>query len=431
MQRAWWIMAAASLFFFFVTAATFTSLGVVLFTMAAELHWSQSAAGLSFALLGLTCGLSSPLPALVMRRVGTRWTMFAGGVVLTIAFVLASVSHGLWQFFLATGLMGIGFTLSANIPSVYLLATWFPVNSARVIGFYFMAGAFGGVFGPMVVDAIVAVVGWRMHWLIMAIVAAANGIFCALIVTDRVPVVRTQDVTDAAGGTGSPEPTRAESAWTPRAAMLTRQFITIALAMLVIQTVVTTIHGMLVTHLANLGATRTFGAFAMGVLGLTDSLAKGAGGVLARHIAPIRLLTLGIAIQCGAVLLLPFASSQAIAVTFAIAFGAGWGASWLSAHLLLLEYFGKNVAAPVLSSAQLITTVAILGPVFAGMMADALGTFSPFFYVLAAMLAAIAVACAGMRAPMRQGRDTRESAPVRAPVVQVEAAIEPAPPNAA
>ena len=75
MPRNAQVMFAASLAFFFVTATTFTSLGYVLYTMVAELSWSKAAAGLSFSLLGLACGIASPLPPVLMKMIGTRLTM--------------------------------------------------------------------------------------------------------------------------------------------------------------------------------------------------------------------------------------------------------------------------------------------------------------------------------------------------------------------
>ncbi len=400
MQRAWSIFAVVSLFFFFLTAATFTSLGVVLFTMASELHWSKSAAGSSFALLGLTCGLSSPLPALLMKWIGTRWTLVLGGVTLAAAFALASTSHDLIEFMTATGLMGVGFTLAANIPGVYLLATWFPARSGRMIGLYFMAGGLGGVFGPLVVNAIVQANGWRVNWLIMALVAGALGILSAFVVKDIAPVTKLEEVA-AASASNTSAPTRAATAgvWTVFEALKTRQFAIIAITMLVIQTVITTIHGLLVTHLADLGSSTAFGALVMSILGLTDSIAKGAAGTIAERIGARRLFVAGITLLCLSVALLGFAGSHTIACAFAIVFGIGWGASWLSAHLLLLDYFGAQIVAPVVSTATLVTTAGIIGPIAAGMTADATGTFVPFFYLLAGLMVIAAFACAGMRPP--------------------------------
>jgi MFS family permease len=406
MQRAWSIFAVVSLFFFFLTAATFTSLGVVLFTMASELHWSKSAAGSSFALLGLTCGLASPLPALLMKWIGTRWTLVLGGVTLAVAFTLASTSHGLVEFMTATGLMGLGFTLAANIPGVYLLATWFPARAGRMIGLYFMAGALGGVFGPLVVNAIVQANGWRFNWLLMALIAGALGIVSALVVKDIAPVTKLEEVAAASAAPASAAPTRGSApGWTVLDALKTRQFAIIAITMLIIQTVVTTIHGLLVTHLADLGSTPAFGALVMATLGFTDSVAKGAAGTLADRIGARRLFVSGIVLLCLSVALLGFAGSHTIACAFAIVFGIGWGASWLAANLLLLGYFGPHIVAPMVSAATLVTTAGIIGPIAAGMVADATGTFVPFFYLLAGLMLVAAFACAGMRPPVVACRD--------------------------
>jgi MFS family permease len=410
MRRAWWIFGVVSLLFFFIAAATFASLGGVLYRMAAELHWSLSAAGSSFALLCLACGLSSPLPAIMMKWVGTRWTMVSGSVTLVVGFGLAAVSHSLWLFLVASGLMGLGFTLTANIPSVYLLAAWFPTTAARTIGFYFMAGALGGVIGPPLVNAIVETSGWRTHWAIMAIAAAVIGVLAALVLKDAVSPASEAAASQTTATESDTHATAAgpvavtTAGWTPRAAVLTRQFLIIAVTLLVIQTVVTTVHGMIVAHLARLGETTAFGAIVMSIIGLSDSVAKGVSGTISARIGTQRLLVGGILMLCVAVALLAFASSHLIACAFAVVLGIGWGASWLSANLMLLEYFGRGIAAETVATASLITTIAIVGPIAAGRIADVTGTFVPFFYVLAGIMLVTALVCTTLRAPMPGAR---------------------------
>src|SRR5215475_8144459 len=89
----WLVFAAVCLGFFFLNVATFTSLGVVLFTMEGELHWSITAAVFSFTFLGLACGLTSPLPGMTMRSWGGRRTVCVGAILLAIGFYLASITH--------------------------------------------------------------------------------------------------------------------------------------------------------------------------------------------------------------------------------------------------------------------------------------------------------------------------------------------------
>jgi MFS family permease len=399
-ERRWWVLGVVSLLFFFITATTFSSLGGVLYVISTELHWSQSAIGTCYSVLCLACGLSSPLPAVLMPRIGTRATMTCGAGVLVAGFLLAARASGLADFMAATGLMGLGFTLTANIPSVYLLATWFPGNAARIIGFYFMVGGLGGVFGPVLINALVQAGGWRSHWLLMTLIAAGLTVLTGLVVKDGA-ATRSAAGVPPAEVSPLPTATRPGSDWTPREALLTRQFILIALSMLVVQTVVTTVHGMIVTHLARLGATAAFGQMVMSILGLTDSIAKGVAGGICARIGARRMLLAGLAMLCAAVVLLSYAASPVLACLFALVLGTGWGAAWLSLHLLLLEYFGRSLAAQMLSTATLITTVAVVGPIAAGRIADLTGTFVPFFYALAAVMLINAAFCLTLRPPVR------------------------------
>lgn len=401
MSRKMLVMFAASLGFFFATATTFTSLGYVLYTMVADLGWSQTLAGMSFSLLGLACGLSSPLPPLMMRAMGTRLTMAIGGLVLAAGFFLASIVHGIGVFFLATTLMGIGFSIVAPSPAVYLLATWFPDRSARMIGFYFMAGALGGVVGPLIVNMIVTSTGsWRMHWLAMAVSALALSAVLFACIRDAVKVETTDQVRNA-GAHRSDADAPLPALWTVSQAIRMPSFLLLALAMMVVQTIVTTMHSVLVTHVASLGSgTSAAGAMAMSLLALTGTAAKGVTGALTERVDAKLVLVLGLGLQCAAVALLCLTATPGWVYAFALLFGAGWGLSWLSAHILLLRYFGAAIAGEMVAVATMATTFAVLGPLSAGWAADTTGSFVPMFAVIAVLLGIVTFTSAiFLRAP--------------------------------
>lgn len=384
MTRKITILLAVSLGFFFVTATTFTSLGYVLFTMVAELGWSQAAAGASFALLGLACGLGSPLAPLLMKWVGTRLTMTIGGLVLASGFLIASVVQGLGFFFLATALMGVGFSLIATSPGVYLIATWLPERASRLIGLYFMAGAAGGIAGPLIVRAIMTLSGsWRMHWMAMGFAAIALAILFFATIRDAVRIESAEQVKQAAHGRPA---VKEASPWTARQALLSPSFLTIALALLVVQTVITTMHSVLVAHVATFGVGSDPGALAMSLLALSGTLAKGFTGELSERFDPKRLTVLGLIPMTFAILMLCVAASPAWAMAAAVVLGIGWGLTWVATHILLLRYFGSAIAGDVTAMATASTTFAVLGPLTAGWIADTTGSFVPVFMVFAGML---------------------------------------------
>ncbi|MFT3964543.1 MAG: MFS transporter [Sphingobium sp.] len=412
------IMIVASLGFFFVTATTFTSLGYVLYTMVAELGWSKASAGLSFSLLGLACGLGSSLPPVVMKTMGTRLTMFAGCLVLASGFFLASIIHHLSLFFLATTLMGVGFSLVAPSPAVYLLATWFPKTSARMIGFYFMAGAAGGIAGPLIVGAIVGTTGsWRLHWMVMMALSLALGVLCLIGIRDAVKVESVNQVKDA--GSGGKSGAR-QSVWTVRQALASPTFVILAFAMTIVQTAVTTTHSLLVSHIANLGVGAAPGAIAMSLLALAGTAAKGFTGALSERVDPKGLLVGGLALQSVAIAML-CAKGVLTAYAASLLFGAGWGLSWLSAHILLLRYFGASIAGDMTAMATMATTLAIFGPIAAGRVADTTGGFGAALLAFSALLAiATLVTAFFLRPPILREREIGTDLPGEADLVPAE-----------
>ncbi len=416
-QRRWWVLAALSLIFFFLNGATFASLGVVLFSMISELHWSLTEAGLSFSLLGISCGLASPLPALLMRRIGCRRVVVLGGLCLAVGFWLAYAASGLSLFFVAMVFLGLGYALAGNIPGVYLIASWFPKVSARMIGIYLMIGAAGNVAGPPLVAAIVAAShSWRLNWLLMGMLAIACTVFCLVFIRDHPPATTVPEVADmgtvaatakaavvAAGAFDAPP--SGSGQWRERQAMQTPQFALVAASMTLTIAGVTTNSSVAVTHLVHLGTTPAFAAFILSLVALVATLFKGVSGRLSEIVRPSRILAAGLVLQAIGDLAFSSGGATVNAYVFAGAFGMGWGLSYVAANVLLLEYFGRDVGARILSVVWMISTLAAAGPVAAGMIADRYGTFGPIFSVYAVMLILAALPIFLMRAPVPRSED--------------------------
>jgi len=385
----WAVFAAVSLAFCFLNLATFTSLGVVLFTMAGELHWSMTAAAFSFSLLGIACGLSSPLPEITTRRYGGRATLCIGAGLLTAGFVLASVADSIPAFYAAMILLGVGFSMAGNVPGVALIAAWFEEGSSRRIGYYLMLGAVGGAFGPPIVEAIVRFSSWRGHWQAMAVVAAVIGVICALFVQDREsPAKRPADP-------ATPEP----QLWEPREAMMTPQFMLVAAAMTATMFCITTNSSIGFSHLVKLGASPAFAAQILSVIAITATLVKGVAGKICEAMSSTTVLAAGLVVQSAGNVMLAFADNPALQYSAAITYGLGWGLAYVAGTVVLLDYFGRGTGSRILSVVWLVTTIAAAGPVGAGAIADRIGTFSPIFLIYAGALVILAVPIWMMRQP--------------------------------
>ena len=137
--RAWLTLALMSALVFIINAATFTSLGLALLPMVAELHWGWAEAGFGFTLLGFFCGITSAIPATLIRRFGVRACLLAGSAVMALAFLCLARTDGLLLYFAGPALAGLGFTLLDSVPGPYLLSRCF-ARPSFPIGLYFTIG---------------------------------------------------------------------------------------------------------------------------------------------------------------------------------------------------------------------------------------------------------------------------------------------------
>jgi MFS family permease len=375
------LVAAAILVF--GSATTFSTMGIVLFAMLREFGWSESVAGGAFTTLIITCCVAHLLPVPMIARIGARWTIVSGGVVLAIAFLLAYFTQNFLTFYFAAGILGIGFSLVANTPGIYLITGWFGARAPRMIGFYMMIGTLGGAIGPPVAQALVSSSGgWRLYWLAMTAAALTLSILCAIIIKEPAPIE-----SDAA-----PAEVVSADNWTYRETLWSPQFIIIALAMVVTQTCLITVSGITPSHFARLGWPAGFAALILGLQGFVGTVATGISGWLTERFNPKAMLVFGLLSEASGTAVLAFAKSPWIAYAFVPVFGIGWSVSCLAVTVLLIRYFGQMTGVAALAAIFMLAGAAAIGPVVAGMVADLTGSFSPALSGLALVLLPIALA---------------------------------------
>jgi MFS family permease len=399
----WGVFAATCLVFAFLNFSTFNSLGVVLYTMVAELHWSMTAAGFNFSLLGAACGLSSPLPALTMRRFGSRATIAVGALLLVAGFFLASASESLLQFYLAMVLLGLGYSFAGVVPAVYLITGWFGQRSARMIGIYYMLGALGATVGPpLAVITLRVGGGWRGHWEIMALASAIIGVVCLSLIRDAAPSeeLAKTPIDDEYGVAIVPHSATATE-WRPREAMMTAQFLIVTASQTLTMASVTTNSSVAVAHLVHYGATPATAALFLSVIALTATLIKGVVGRVCELLDAGTVLAVGLALQAAGNVLLSTGGAGYLPYLAAVVLGVGWGCSFVAGTVVLLNYFGHQTGSQILSFVWFLASAAALGPLTAGILADRFGSFTIIFDFFAAMFVALAVPIYLMRAPVK------------------------------
>jgi MFS family permease len=403
LPSGWTTLAWVSLLFFLVTATTFTSLGVVLPSMVAELGWSWRGAGLGFSLLGVSCGITSTIPARLIRRFGVRATLGAGTAVMLAAFLCLARTQGLALYCFACGLAGLGFTLLATVPGTYLLARCF-ARPALPFGIYFTIGGLGGVAGPLGFLRLLSVTGnWRDYWLAAAACMGVAGLLAAVsvdVTTDVQAVPHLLASRGAASAEAARPVFRSEGGWTVAAALRTPQFAVLAAAYATFLLCGITVNSISVAHLVQFGASATLAGGLLSLEALINAIARTGGGALGDIVEPKTLLALSLLALIIGILALAFAHGPALMLTYAAGIGIGYGLTFFASTILLLNYFGAAVNLELFALVNLIATAASVGPFLAGWSHDAVGSFVPVLLGLAAFVAAILAAVLLMRPPV-------------------------------
>ncbi|HEX4742707.1 MAG TPA: MFS transporter [Caulobacteraceae bacterium] len=406
----WVPFSSLSLIFFVVSAGAFSSLGVVLPKMVAELHWDWQQAGWGYTLLGLACGLASLISAALVRRIGVNGTMLVGGLTMTAGFAALAVTHSVWIYLFGTLLVGLSFALVSTVPGTHVLTDLFAERRSTILGVYFTIGALGGVVGPMMYVWVNAWThAWRPFWWIFAAMAASAGLYAMLTTPGRRD--ETAHDTEAPEQASLPEVIEGLRDWTVRHALATTQFYVIVGGYTTYLLINTTAHGFAVQHLIEHGVSATSAAEMLSLEQLFGAAITIVGGVLAERISTKALMAVSMAALALGMLGLAEAHGWLLMWVYVLGVGLGFGLSFICSTVLLLRYFGRKANLELFSIMCLISTSAALGPAFGGWARDTLGSFTGMFVLCALVAVGLLIATIFLRPPVMK----TAAAPVGSP----------------
>jgi MFS family permease len=410
-SHPWVTFTALSALFFLVSAATFSSLGVVLPAMVRELHTNWTQAGLGYTLLGVACGLSSVLAAMCVRRLGVRGTLLCGTALLIAGFGSLAITGSVWLYLTGTVLLGVAFSLAATVPGTHVLTGLFKRQST-VIGAYFTIGALGGVAGPLLYVLIAPEYGWRAYWWVFVVASAATGLLAVASIPDHL----NRSTPDLA----HPEPVGPAELigglkdWTVRHALVTSQFYVIVGAYTMYLLINTTAHGFAVQHLVEHGVSANAAAGMLSLEALIGAGVAVVGGMVGEKVSPRILLMVALVALIAGMTGLAEAYGFALMLVYAIGVGVGFGLSFVASTMLLLRYFGRQPYLELYSIMCLLSTAAAIGPAVGGWAHDTLGSFAVVFHLCSFAAFVMLVATIFMHPPVLNAQRRGGGAPVAA-----------------
>ena len=402
MFYGWKLLAGLSVIYFLAIGLTFSGVGVVLPSMVAEFGWSRAQMGVGFALIAAIYGLSGPMVAHIIGRIGNRKTIFFGGFVNASGAMTTYYTDSLWQFYLGAGLMmGIGMAMQTVIPGNQLIANWFHHKRSLALGIFLSAGGLGSLCAIPASMYIDATGIWQHIWAAMAIGSLTASLIALLVVKER-PSDVGQFVDGGSAGSleqeGAAKKTsnvfRAVDSWRAVDALKTSSFWLIVMGGSAAVMGATIVTSQLVLHLTDVGIDPVLAGTALGLQGTIGAGGRLFTGILGDRLDPRRLLAVGLFGQLVGYYFLKEATGPLYVYLFVITFGLGYGMSAVSSASLIANFFGAlNNARLMAVRGIVVTLVAGIGPVGAGYLADVNGNYFLAFslYMGVALAAVIAV----------------------------------------
>ncbi|WP_242653373.1 CynX/NimT family MFS transporter [Sphingomonas jatrophae] len=114
----------------------FGAFGISVLPMQAQFDVSRGLATLGLPLVVLSMGLTGPLSAAAIARIGLRATMLTGIVVSALGYLAIAFAPSMAVVLAAYALpIGIGLALFGSLPASVLAGNWFQPDPGRAIGF--------------------------------------------------------------------------------------------------------------------------------------------------------------------------------------------------------------------------------------------------------------------------------------------------------
>jgi MFS family permease len=380
-------MVALGAFMTCIAIGAMFSLAVFLRPITEATGWSHTAVSGAMTIGFLAMGAAGFGWGALSDRIGPRWVVLAGAVLLGLGLFLASRAQTPLQFQLAFGLL-IGVAVGSFFsPMIAAVMGWISEHRGLAVALV----SVGVGVAPMTMSPFAAWLITHMDWrgaqTVLAVLVWATLVPAALFVR-RPP---QHAVTDASGEKASPE-----ASMTLRDAFVSAPFVVLALTFFACCAahagpIFHTVTYAMTCGLAPLAAVTIYSV--EGLAGLGGRLAL---GVLADRLGVKRVLIAGLLIQALAAGAFIYASRLGEFYAVSATFGFAYGGVMPLYAVLAREYFGQRILGAVFGAAAMVSSLGMaLGPALGGWIFDTFGRYTWMYLGSAAIgLGAVAMALA-------------------------------------
>jgi len=369
-SRASWIVASAALCTLMMAFGSAWITVVALKDIAAEVDGTRSIPALASSLAWLGSGAGGILMGRIADRVGTRWTVICGALMIGAGLALSTfnppwplwIGHG---FFI--GLIGLG---GINAPMYVYISRWFDRRRGSALALISSGSYLAGALWPPLFERAIAAFGWRQTMLWYALAEIVVIVPLAALYFRRPP-----EVIHAATGSTKARASARVFSWPPNSvfALMCGAAVLCCIPMAMPQ-------GHLVAFCSDLGIARSIGALMLSVLLGTAFLSRQIWGAISDRIGGLATVLIGSAWQAAAMVSFLLTQNEVGLFTVAAAFGLGFSGIIPAYVLALRELFPPAEAYWRIPTLLLFSGGGMaLGGWIAGLLYDYFGYYAPAF----------------------------------------------------
>jgi len=369
-SRASWIVASAALCTLMMAFGSAWITAVALKDIAAEVDGTRSIPALASSLAWLGSGAGGILMGRIADRVGTRWTVICGALMIGAGLALSTfnppwplwIGHG---FFI--GLIGLG---GINAPMYVYISRWFDRRRGSALALISSGSYLAGALWPPLFERAIAAFGWRQTMLWYALAEIVVIVPLAALYFRRPP-----EVIHAATGSTKARASARVFNWPPNSvfALMCGAAVLCCIPMAMPQ-------GHLVAFCSDLGIARSIGALMLSVLLGTAFLSRQIWGAISDRIGGLATVLIGSAWQATAMVSFLLTQNEVGLFTVAAGFGLGFSGIIPAYVLALRELFPPAEAYWRIPTLLLFSGGGMaLGGWIAGLLYDYFGYYAPAF----------------------------------------------------
>ncbi|MFC2045336.1 MFS transporter [Chloroflexota bacterium] len=390
----YWVVLALFFCAFIHSGCGFYVFGLFVNPLQTEFGWSRGEIMVGITIYFFVTGVASPLVGKLVNQHGASKILIIGALIQGIGFLLLTQMHYLWQFYAFFTLIGAGMAASGMIPATTVILNWFKKRPGTALGIMSTGVGGGGVvMAPLIGGYFLPNFGWQISYVVLALVTWILIPLAYFIVRMRpadmglYPDGMTAEEAAAkeAAAKARTEPQYSEGL-NVKLVLATSTFWLIAISFLLGQFSYIGVVQNQTPYLEDIGFNVATAATALGTVSLGSLIGKFGFGWLCDRMPAKYAWAIALGLQAaGVAIFLNIGSASHINTLYlyAIIIGLGIG-GWLPTMSMLVKtYFGMASYAVIYGVLTLVgNTGTAMGPIFAGFMYDAMGTYQQAFTIL-------------------------------------------------